>query len=92
MTDDIEVQAPVEDAPPVLMRTHVMNSTQTSIEVPIVNPDTGEKDSVFLQPGGKPYLPQGFVPDPVWLRFNPRVKTATVPVPDAGLVLQPESE
>lgn len=60
--------------PTDVFRHYVLNPTQLTVTVNIVNEATGEVAEMYLQPGGKPYLPEGFVPTPAFLFNNPDIK------------------
>jgi len=59
------------------MSNRIVNLTAHAHAVPIVNSDTGEKREVFVQPSGKPKLPDGFVPDSTFLFRNPGFKVVS---------------
>ena len=52
----------------------VINSGPTMVEPPIENAATGAKDSVFLQPGGRVTLEEGFSIPQLFLKKNPELK------------------
>lgn len=54
-------------------KNHIMNIGAVPLTVPIENPSTGDKDEVFLQPGGKPSLPAGYVVNAAYLARNSNV-------------------
>lgn len=62
--------APKKDAP--TDRFVLTNRGESTLAVPVKGPD-GQSDVIFLQPGGKPKLPVGYVVDSVFLRRNPHV-------------------
>lgn len=53
-------------------KTYVLNPTAHMIPVDIEDAQ-GNHDTVFLQPGGKPYLPAGFSVTAACLRKNPKL-------------------
>lgn len=58
-------------------KTYVLNPTAHLIPVDIENVQ-GHKDTVFVQPGGKPYLPAGFTVTQACLRKNPKLTVKVV--------------
>lgn len=60
-------------------KTYVLNPTAHAIPVDIEDAQ-GNKDTIFLQPGGKPYLPAGFSVTPACLRKNPKLTVKVVPL------------
>ena len=69
----MEIQNESTGTTPVSVR--LTNSSGHSIAVDIVNTETGVKDVVFLQPGGRPKLALGFRIDPVFAARNPQVSS-----------------
>ena len=66
--------------------TRVINLTDHSQTVSIVNADTKEVREIFVQPSGRPKLPDGFAVEPVFLFRNPgfQVVTEGATAPDAA--------
>lgn len=58
-------------------RTYVLNPTNAVVPVTILN-EAGERDEVWVQPEGRPFLQDGWYVDPVWMSANPRMKVVTV--------------
>lgn len=55
------------------IRTYVLNGTQALMPVPIQNAE-GQTDEIYVVPGGRPYLQDGwFVPEE-FLVNNPRIR------------------
>ncbi len=54
-------------------RLVLTNRGAHTLTVPIYNPETGEKDFVFSQPGGKPKLKEGWVVDNVYVVRHPEL-------------------
>lgn len=60
------------------IRTHVVNTGNVSLTVPIYNRRVeGQTDTVQIQPGGRPFLPADWSVDPKYLQRTPAVKEVT---------------
>ena len=58
-------------------RIYVMNNTMGAVTVDIVAPD-GSKDSINVVPGGRPYLQDGYIVDPLWRLNHSEIKVEEV--------------
>lgn len=58
-------------------KTYVLNSGIGMTAVSIVN-GLGEKDEIFVMPGGRPYLTEGWSVPPQFLFENPQIKIEVV--------------
>ena len=55
-------------------KLYVVNTGRVPVTVPIVSDSDGSVTEVQLQPGGKPFLPEGYQVSTVFLARNPQVK------------------
>ena len=76
------------------MTTTVINREDSQKEVEIFFPETGARDSIFVQPLGKTKLPEGSEVTKEFLMLNPKVKVITseaVATPDQTSSTKPDS-
>ncbi len=55
-------------------KLYVVNTGRAPVTVPIISDSNGTVTEIQLQPGGKPFLPEGYQVSTVFLARNPQVK------------------
>lgn len=65
------------------MTTYLVNQTPYQMNVPLFNPATSEKSSVFVQPNGRIKLLDTQAVPEEFLTLNPRVRVFSVPPKEA---------
>lgn len=75
-----EMDPPIEDTNST--SHYVLNGTRVSIEVPVLVLDglgaVVGRESIFVQPGGRPRIPQNWSVEPRFLSENPQVIVRTI--------------